>query len=105
MVRMTKMKKLIGSALLGATVVGGIASVGAGVASADPGHPGWGVNQGDHRGDPHARPAPVRYRSHGEDPGWRPGPVYQQGRWHAPVWDNAHRHWGFWLGPVWIPVG
>ncbi|MET9326942.1 hypothetical protein [Tsukamurella sp. NPDC003166] len=101
-----KMKKLIGSALLGATIVGGVASVGAGVASADPG-PNWNI-QHDHRGDrPVNRPIDNRWhpRTNGEDPNWRPGPVFHQGGWHQPVWDAGRHHWGFWLGPIWIPIG
>lgn len=116
--RMTTMKKMIGSALLGATAVGGVATVGAGTASAAPrplpGVPG--VGQG---ALPAANSAPVGAvrqavnqvprqavpRSNGANPNWRPGPVFQQGAWHAPVWDAGRAHWGFWLGPIWIPVG
>ncbi|GAB3134734.1 hypothetical protein GCM10027289_27210 [Tsukamurella serpentis] len=106
---MTKMKKLIGSALLGAAVLGGVGSVGAGIASADPGR--TGVTQDDHRGDGRERPVGDRTadrdraRTNGENPNWRPGPVYRQGAWHTPVWDEGRNHWGFWLGPIWIPVG
>lgn len=103
---MTTVKKLIGTALLGAAVIGGVGSVGAGIASADPGRPV--VGQNDHRSDDRGRTV-VNKQSHprtqGEDPNWRPGPVFHQGGWHKPVWDAGRHHWGFWLGPIWIPVG
>ncbi|WP_148281548.1 hypothetical protein [Tsukamurella sp. 1534] len=108
---MTKMKKLIGSALLGATVLGGVASVGAGAASADPGRPAQpGVVQHDDRNKQAPgqaqRPAQkAKPQANGQNPDWRPGPVYRQGQWHTPIWDAGKNHWGFWLGPVWIPVG
>lgn len=104
---MTTVKKLIGTALLGAAVIGGIGSAGAGIASADPARPV--VGQNDHRSGDRDRDRRVddtrNARTQGQDPNWRPGPVFQQGAWHQPVWDAGRHHWGFWLGPVWIPVG
>ncbi|TWS18256.1 hypothetical protein FK529_16270 [Tsukamurella asaccharolytica] len=108
---------MIGSALLGATAVGGLAAVGAGTAAAapnpaPPGAPGAGQGAATNPAPrPAARPAPnqvprqVAPQSNGQNPNWRPGPVYRQGAWHTPVWDQGRNHWGFWLGPIWIPVG
>ncbi|MGX9294286.1 hypothetical protein [Tsukamurella paurometabola] len=114
---MTTMKKMIGSTLLGATVLGGLATIGAGTAAAapNPAQPGTpSAGQGSRppavKPAPAARPAANRVpqaapRSNGQNPNWRPGPVYRQGAWHTPVWDQGRNHWGFWLGPIWIPVG
>ncbi|CAM3128549.1 hypothetical protein [Tsukamurella hominis] len=116
---MTTMKKMIGSTILGTTAMGGLATVGAGAAAAtpNPGPPGApGVGQGARPAakpapKPAARPAPnqvprqVAPRPNGQNPNWRPGPVYRQGAWHTPVWDQGRNHWGFWIGPIWIPIG
>ncbi|WP_238220733.1 hypothetical protein [Tsukamurella pulmonis] len=118
---MTTMKKMIGSALLGTTVLGGIATVGSGAAAAAPDPGRTGTPQATQaQADPTAaKPAPrpaakqapnrvpqrATPRSDGQNPNWRPGPVYRQGAWHTPVWDAGRNHWGFWLGPLWVPVG
>ena len=31
-------------------------------------------------------------------------PFDYHGQWVNPVWDNGHHAWGFWLGPIWIPL-
>ena len=31
-------------------------------------------------------------------------PFQYQGKWVNPVFDNGHQGWGFWLGPIWIPL-
>lgn len=74
-------------AALGAGLFGGTA-----VAIAKPGHPcghdcgnhnGWrGIEQGrfDHQ------------------------PFNYDGRWVTPVYHSGYGAWGFWLGPVWIPL-
>ncbi|CAM5719640.1 hypothetical protein MAUB1S_00687 [Mycolicibacterium aubagnense] len=31
-------------------------------------------------------------------------PFDYNGQWVNPVWDNGHNAWGFWLGPIWIPL-
>jgi hypothetical protein len=31
-------------------------------------------------------------------------PFQYDGQWVNPVFDQGHRGWGFWLGPIWIPL-
>ena len=31
-------------------------------------------------------------------------PFQYQGHWVNPVFDQGHQGWGFWLGPIWIPL-
>ncbi|CAM4061797.1 hypothetical protein GCM10009551_081960 [Nocardiopsis tropica] len=109
---MTTMKKMIGSTLLGVTVIGGAGSVAAGMASAAPSQPGVGVTQpGKPAANAAAQPRPGQVparampQNNGGNPNWRPGPVFHQSAWRTPIWDAKKNHWGFWLGPAWIPVG
>ena len=31
-------------------------------------------------------------------------PFRHEGQWVNPVFDPAQHAWGFWLGPIWIPL-
>jgi len=31
-------------------------------------------------------------------------PFQYDGQWVNPVFDQGHQGWGFWLGPIWIPL-
>ncbi|ADG79154.1 putative protein OS=Tsukamurella paurometabola (strain ATCC 8368 / DSM / CCUG 35730 /CIP 100753 / JCM 10117 / KCTC 9821 / NBRC 16120 / NCIMB 702349/ NCTC 13040) OX=521096 GN=Tpau_2551 PE=4 SV=1 [Tsukamurella paurometabola] len=112
---MNRMQKMIGSTLLGVTVIGGAGSLGAGLASAAPNQPSSPTTNA-HQPDraaakPNPKPAPnqapqrAKPQANGQNPDWRPGPVFHQGAWRTPIWDANKKHWGFWLGPVWVPVG
>jgi hypothetical protein len=91
---MTLKRFIAGAALaggLGAAALG----LGAPMASAQPPFPGPGG------------PGP----GHGwvQQPGYYGAvrdhrPFEYQGQWVNPVFDAGHQGWGFWLGPVWIPL-
>jgi hypothetical protein len=88
----------------GAAITGGLGAaalgLGSGMAFADPPHPG---------------PGPVVVQPQRPDVPWqdRGGydravrdhqPFQYQGQWVNPVFDGGHQGWGFWLGPIWIPL-
>ncbi|MEU0496202.1 hypothetical protein [Mycobacterium sp. NPDC006124] len=51
---------------------------------------------------PHPRRGNNRHRRHPWAPPPPPPPPWQQ---DAPViWDQGQNSWGFWLGPIWIPL-
>lgn len=127
-------RALTASTLAAGIGVAGLFGVGLAGANADPGcppnapcgqhdnHRGPGDNRGgpdDNRGpgDNRGPAAPV-----GRDDGWHDNqgrdwqhrgiddarfdhqPFDYNGQWVNPVWDNGHNAWGFWLGPIWIPL-
>lgn len=126
-------RALTASTLAAGIGVAGLFGVGLAGANADPGCPpnapcgqhdnnrGPGDNRGpdDNRGpgDNRGPAAPV-----GRDDGWHDNqgrdwqhrgiddarfdhqPFDYNGQWVNPVWDNGHNAWGFWLGPIWIPL-
>ena len=93
-----KMTRLIA----GAAIAGGLGAaalgLGAGMANAQPPRPGPGWVQ-PHRPD-------MRWEDRdGYDRAVRDHRPFQyQGRWVNPVFDRGHAGWGFWLGPIWIPL-
>jgi hypothetical protein len=95
-----KLKQLIA----GAAITGGLGAaalgLGAGLAYADPPPPGPGpgwVQPGRPDVPPHDRDGYDRaVRDH--------RPFQYQGQWVNPVFDQGHQGWGFWLGPIWIPL-
>ena len=118
----------IKQALTATTVAAGIGAaglfgVGLATASADPwcgpGAPCWGPHN-DHRDDRGGWQRGVDW--HQDRDGWRDDrgrdwhgrgiddgrfdhqPFDYNGQWVNPVWDNGHNAWGFWLGPIWIPL-
>ena len=93
-----KMKQLIA----GCAIAGGLSAadlgLGAGLAYADP---------------PQPRPGPViverpqipwRDRDAYDRASRDHRPFQYQGHWVTPVFDPGYRAWGFWLGPIWIPL-
>jgi hypothetical protein len=95
-----KLKRLIA----GAAITGGFGAaalgLGAGLAYADPPPPGPGpgwVQPGRPDVPPQDRNAYDRaVHDH--------RPFQYQGQWVNPVFDQGRQGWGFWLGPIWIPL-
>ena len=94
-----RLKRLIASAAITGGLGAAALGVGAGLANAEP-PPG---------------PGPVLVHPPRPDVPWqaRDGydravrdhrPFQYQGRWVNPVFDGGHQAWGFWLGPIWIPL-
>lgn len=114
-------RALTASTLAAGIGVAGLFGVGLAGANADPGCPPNAQcgQHDDHRGpgDNRGPAAPV-----GRDDGWHDNqgrdwqhrgiddarfdhqPFDYNGQWVNPVWDNGHNAWGFWLGPIWIPL-
>ena len=97
-------------AIAGVLVAGGLGAaalgIGAGVAAAQPGPPGPGGPGGPGHGPVQGQGPPI-------PPGDRPAferavhdhrPFQYQGRWVNPIFDPGRGHWGFWFGPLWIPL-
>ncbi len=126
-------RALTASTLAAGIGVAGLFGVGLAGANADPGcppnapcgqhddHRGPGDNRGpdDNRGpgDNRGPAGPVgrddnwhdnqgRDRQHRgiDDARFDHQPFDYNGQWVNPVWDNGHNAWGFWLGPIWIPL-
>ena len=94
------LKRLIAGAAITGCLGAGALGLGAGLAYADPPPPG---------------PGPGWVQPQRPDAGWqdRDGydravrdhrPFQYQGQWVNPVFDGGHQAWGFWLGPIWIPL-
>ncbi len=103
-----KLKRLIA----GAAIAGGLGAaalgLGAGLAAADPPHQGpgpAGCSPARTRWEQPQRPD-VRWEDRdGYDRAVRDHRPFQyQGNWVNPVFDQGHQGWGFWLGPIWIPL-
>lgn len=95
-----KLKQLIAAAAITGGLGAAALGVGAGMANAQPRPPG---------------PGPDWVQPPRPDIGWqdRDGydravrdhrPFQYQGQWVNPVFDAGHQGWGFWLGPIWIPL-
>ena len=95
-----KLKRVIAGTVIAGSLGAGGLGLGAGLANAEPWHgpggPGW-VQPG--------RP----------DIRWQDRDAYDRARfdhrpflydnqWVNPVFDPGYRAWGFWLGPIWIPL-
>jgi hypothetical protein len=92
-------KRLIAGTVIAGSLAAGALGLGAGLANAEPWHgpgPGW-VRPGrpDIRWEDRAAydRAVIDHR-----------PFLYGGQWVNPVFDPGYRAWGFWLGPVWIPL-
>ena len=94
-----RLKRLIASAAITGGLGAAALGLGAGLANAEP-PPG---------------PDPVLVQPPRPDVPWqdRDGydhavrdhrPFQYQGQWVNPVFDAGHQAWGFWLGPIWIPL-
>ena len=93
-----KLKRLIAGVALSGGLGAAALGLGAGMAIAEPPHQGPGWVQ---PGRPDIRPEDRG----GYDRAVRDHRPFQyQGQWVNPVFDEGHRGWGFWLGPIWIPL-
>jgi hypothetical protein len=95
-----KLKQLIAGAVIAGGLSGAALGLGAGLAYADPGpggpRPGWVQPQ---------RPDVPWQDRDGYDRAVRDHRPFQyQCQWVNPVFDQGHQAWGFWLGPIWIPL-
>lgn len=108
----------------GAAVAAGLGIAGllggTAVASAHPGSPcGYNCNGGGHdiggrdfggrhdfggRGAGFIAPPPDRAWRGIEQGRFDHQPFNYGGQWVTPVYDPGYAAWGFWLGPVWIPL-
>jgi hypothetical protein len=94
-----KLKRLIAGTAIAGSLGAAALGLGAGTTYADPPPgpgPGW-VQPGrpDIRpGDRGAYDQAVRDHR----------PFQYQGQWVNPVFDPGYQAWGFWLGPIWIPL-
>jgi hypothetical protein len=97
--RQMKLKRLIAGTVIVGSLGGAALALGAGLANAEPPPgpgPGW-VQPGSHDFRPEDRGAyDQAVRDH--------RPFQYDGQWVNPVFDQGHRGWGFWLGPIWIPL-
>jgi hypothetical protein len=99
------LKRIAGaSALTLAVGLAGLLGTGVGSAGAEPGPP-CGPQPGscqDGRGGPGGGPD---FDHRGIDDARRDHqPFNYNGQRVNPVWDDGHHGWGFWLGPIWIPL-
>jgi hypothetical protein len=95
-----KLKRLVAGAVLTGGLGAAALGLGSGLASADPPHPGPGpgwVQPG--RPDIHPEDRDGYYRAVRDH-----RPFQYQGHWVNPVFDAGHQGWGFWLGPIWVPL-
>jgi len=94
-----KLKRLIAGTVIAGSLGAAALGLGAGLANAEPPPgpgPGW-----VQPGPPDLRPedcgaydqAVLDHR-----------PFQYDGQWVNPVFDQGHQGWGFWLGPIWIPL-
>ena len=114
-------RALTASTLAAGIGVAGLFGVGLAGANADPGCPPNAPcgQHDDHRGD---NRGPGGQGPVGRDDGWHDNqgrdwqhrgiddarfdhqPFDYNGQWVNPVFDGGHNAWGFWLGPIWIPL-
>jgi hypothetical protein len=92
-----KFKRLIAGTVIAGSLGAAGLGLGTGLASAEPWHvPGW-VQPG--------RPDIPWQDRDGYDRAVRDHRPFQyEGQWVNPVFDPGYRAWGFWLGPIWIPL-
>jgi hypothetical protein len=95
-----KLKRLIAGAAITGGLGAAILGLGAGLAYADPPPPapgpGWVQPQ---RPDVPWQDRDAYNRAIGDH-----RPFQYEGQWVNPVFDPGHAAWGFWLGPIWIPL-
>jgi hypothetical protein len=94
-----KFKRLIAGAVITGSLGAAALGLGSGMAYADPPPgpgPGWVQPQ---------RPDVPWQDRGGYDRAVRDHQPFQyQGQRVNPVFDAGHQGWGFWLGPLWIPL-
>ncbi len=125
-----KVKRALTASTLAAGIgAAGLLGIGLATASADPwcgpGAPCWGPHN-DHRGDGGWGRGDGDWQRgvdwHHDRDGWRDDrgrdwyhrgiddarwdhqPFAYNGQWVNPVFDQGFNAWGFWLGPIWIPL-
>ncbi|MUL48048.1 hypothetical protein FZI85_02740 [Mycobacterium sp. CBMA293] len=129
--RATNFKRAVTASTLAAGIgVTGLFGIGLAGASADPGQCPPNVPCGQHDDHHDNRGPDGRDQGRDQGPGQAPGrddnwhdnqgrdwqhrgiddargdhqPFNYNGQWVNPVWDGGHNAWGFWLGPIWIPL-
>jgi hypothetical protein len=94
-----KFKRVIAGAAIAWSLGAATLGLGSGLANAEPFHgpgPGW-VQPG--------RPDVPWQDRDGYDRAVRDHRPFQyDGQWVNPVFDQGYQAWGFWLGPIWIPL-
>ncbi|SEH70251.1 hypothetical protein SAMN04489835_3044 [Mycolicibacterium rutilum] len=96
------LKKLIAGVVIAGGVGAAALGLSTGVAAAEPGH---GGPHGPGPAFVHERPGiPFGDRGGYERAVHDHRPFLYQGRWVNPIFDPVRAAWGFWLGPVWIPL-
>lgn len=92
--------------LAGVAITGGLGAAafgaGAGLAYADPPHPQ--PVPGPVQSAPQRPDVPRQDRGAYDRAVRDHRPFQYQGQWVNPVFDAGHHGWGFWLGPIWIPL-
>jgi len=100
-----KIKRIVTASTLAAGIgVAGIFGVGLAGANADPGRSGSDFHSNvqavdwhdDRGGDWHGRGIDDGRRDH--------QPFNWNGQMVNPVFDGGRHAWGFWVGPIWIPL-
>lgn len=102
-------RALTASTLAAGIGVAGLFGVGLAGANADPGGPcppnAPCGQRDDHRGAGGPGAAAPDWHNRGIDQGRQDHqPFDWNGQQVNPVFDDGHQAWGFWLGPVWIPL-
>ena len=111
---MTFKRAMYASTLAAGVGLAGLFGVGLGTASADPGQPycnapnrpSCGQDQHDNRGPGDDRgPAPLDWNHRGVDQGRQDHqPFNWNGQQVYPGPAGNGQGWGFWFGPIWIPL-
>jgi hypothetical protein len=111
---MTIKRAIYASTLAAGVGLAGLFGVGLGTASAEPGpqcnapnRPPCGQDQHDNqgRGDDRGGPAPMDWNHRGIDQGRGDHqPFNWNGQQVYPVPAGNGQGWGFWFGPIWIPL-
>ena len=91
-----KLKQLIPGAVLTGGLGAATLGLGAGLAYADPPRPGPVV----------VEPPQIPWQDRdGYDRARHDHRPFQyQGQWVNPIFDQVRNGWGFWFGPIWIPL-
>ena len=94
-----KLKRLIAGTAIAGSLGAAAVGLGAGLANAEP-------PQGPGPGGVQPGRPDIRWQDRDAyDRAVRDHRPFQyDGRWVNPVFDPGFRAWGFWLGPIWIPL-
>ena len=109
---MTFKRAVYASTLAAGVGLAGLFGVGLGTASADPGgqcnapnRPPCGQDQHGNQGPDNRGGAPADWQNRGPDQGRQDHqPFNWTGQQVTPVQAGNGQGWGFWFGPVWIPL-